>query len=599
MGAKEVYEKLKREKNQDGSKAKKVYAQMMQSKIIDDYNSIIQYNTDLYNKSKSRYYDDEGNYIDKYRSDSEDWKNTTLSLSGAAREKSKNIRSLLDKYGSYYDSDFVSKITSSLDEHEKYSANVVKGAISQHDYFSNLKTEYDYNSDIMNNTSDLEDGMSAERIEKRATAYKANTSRISELNDLIKNFKFENEGSWEWGMSPDSNVPTPKYTVKAKNQAEYDALVAEKERLENANRKYKSHYKENDDAFLKYQGAEDFAEDSQKRDFNNPTIDDVNRYMAENDTVSWSQDKDGNHVDRFGTVLDVVDGSIIHPNADKYTVNDPLGVYLSDVNQIPLDIPSTINDGDFAREYNKAIIEGMSKGWDKLKEEEIGLYYYLLNNTSKETALAYLDGMENILYERMNEDSIEYLENEATPLELVFHNVASVPASILGGGIAFIDDALNLVSGNDIDPSAHFLQDYAQNTRTAISNDLNEWTNNADFLKMSLGDAYQSAMSGVDSFAGALTLGSGYTVLMAMGAASSKAKELYEKGASNEQIAMGGSLSGAAEYVFEKMSIDYFLNNFINAPTKNVGNWILKSLTQGGIELSEEILKEMHSVEPG
>ena len=596
MGAKEVYEKLKREKNQDGSKAKKVYAQMMQSKIIDDYNSIIQYNTDLYNKSKSRYYDDEGNYIDKYRSDSEDWKNTTLSLSGAAREKSKNIRSLLDKYGSYYDSDFVSKITSSLDEHEKYSANVVKGAISQHDYFSNLKTEYDYNSDIMNNTSDLEDGMSAERIEKRATAYKANTSRISELNDLIKNFKFENEGSWEWGMSPDSNVPTPKYTVKAKNQAEYDALVAEKERLENANRKYKSHYKENDDAFLKYQGAEDFAEDSQKRDFNNPTIDDVNRYMAENDTVSWSQDKDGNHVDRFGTVLDVVDGSIIHPNADKYTVNDPLGVYLSDVNQIPLDIPSTINDGDFAREYNKAIIEGMSKGWDKLKEEEIGLYYYLLNNTSKETALAYLDGMENILYERMNEDSIEYLENEATPLELVFHNVASVPASILGGGIAFIDDALNLVSGNDIDPSAHFLQDYAQNTRTAISNDLNEWTNNADFLKMSLGDAYQSAMSGVDSFAGALTLGSGYTVLMAMGAASSKAKELYEKGASNEQIAMGGILSGAAEYVFEKMSIDYFLNNFINAPTKNVGNWILKSLTQGGIELSEEIGTEIANI---
>ena len=196
----------------------------------------------------------------------------------------------------------------------------------------------------------------------------------------------------------------------------------------------------------------------------------------------------------------------------------------------------------------------------------------------------------------MNEDSIEYLENEATPLELVFHNVASVPASILGGGIAFIDDALNLVSGNDIDPSAHFLQDYAQNTRTAISNDLNEWTNNADFLKMSLGDAYQSAMSGVDSFAGALTLGSGYTVLMAMGAASSKAKELYEKGASNEQIAMGGILSGAAEYVFEKMSIDYFLNNFINAPTKNVGNWILKSLTQGGIELSEEIGTEIANI---
>ena len=53
----------------------------------------------------------------------------------------------------------------------------------------------DYNSDIMNNTSDLEDGMSAERIEKRATAYKANTSRISELNDFSQNIIIAGDGA--------------------------------------------------------------------------------------------------------------------------------------------------------------------------------------------------------------------------------------------------------------------------------------------------------------------------------------------------------------------------------------------------------------------
>jgi hypothetical protein len=46
---------------------------------------------------------------------------------------------------------------------------------------------------------------------------------------------------------------------------------------------------------------------------------------------------------------------------------------------------------------------------------------------------------------------------------------------------------------------------------------------------------------------------------MGMGAASSTAKDLYERGASNGQIVAGGILSGAAEMLFEKFSIEYFL----------------------------------------
>ena len=107
MGAREVYERLK-----DGnSKAKKVYAKLQQSKLLEDYDSLFQYNTDFYNQAKTRFYDEDENYVYKYRDDTKDWLSTVESFSSQAKEKSNSIRSFMDEYGMYLDSDFSSKIT--------------------------------------------------------------------------------------------------------------------------------------------------------------------------------------------------------------------------------------------------------------------------------------------------------------------------------------------------------------------------------------------------------------------------------------------------------------------------------------------------------
>jgi hypothetical protein len=226
MGAKDVYEQLKREKQQGNSKAKKVYAQMMQSKIIDEFNSLIKHNSDFYNKTKSRFYDEDDNFIDIYRSDSEDWKNTAVSMSSSAREKSTNIRSLLDEYGSYYDADTVSSMLKTLDEHEKFSTDIVKQAVEQHDYFSEYKDENDYNQKVVIPKNQNEEWASANtealktEIGNLETSYKAYSELKSKRNlrssQLISNYI-------KSGYTRDEAV---KLAAKDKDIIEYDKKLS-------------------------------------------------------------------------------------------------------------------------------------------------------------------------------------------------------------------------------------------------------------------------------------------------------------------------------------------------------------------------------------
>ena len=157
-----------------------------------------------------------------------------------------------------------------------------------------------------------------------------------------------------------------------------------------------------------------------------------------------------------------------------------------------------------------------------------------------------------------------------------------------------MDDAINIAKGNDINPysSAHRWQNFAQAVRQDTASDINKATGNAalPYLGTTFGDVYQALMSGADSLVGAGLGGTTYGILMGMGAASSEAKELYEKGASVGQMAAGGILAGAAEMVFEKVSIDKFVKM---GDTKSMKTFLVNTLKQGGIEASEEMLTEI------
>ena len=62
-------------------------------------------------------------------------------------------------------------------------------------------------------------------LDKAKKASQKNEVRIAELDEAIKNFKFKNQGKWEWTTNPNSNVPMLSYSPKVLNQSEYDALL--------------------------------------------------------------------------------------------------------------------------------------------------------------------------------------------------------------------------------------------------------------------------------------------------------------------------------------------------------------------------------------
>ena len=544
------------------------------SQSVAELEKLVTDTTSAYN---SRYFDKDGNYVSDYRDDYDVAYQDYSAKKSAFDTHKTNVENYLKENGNRLSKEYVTQLTDYLKTASDTFDSMHKVYQGEYDFRTNFKTEYDYNAYLMNNT----EGVDSDSITTRKTAYATNNARIDELNNAIENFKFDNEGKWVWTMNPDTNVPMLKYEVTAKNQSEYDTLVAEKEKLEAEKRVYERGKKVNDDTFTQYSSNEDYATVSQNRDYKYPSIEGVKLIKASEDNQ-----RNSTYPGEY---------SSYEYNPENYAITDPLGTYLNASEEdITWALDNMDTDDEAVRAYVKTISDGDLGGWEYLKPEEVDLYYYMWNRGLKEQAISYLNGMEVELDRRANVAQMESLE-DASALELVFHNVASIPANIFGGGIGLVSDALALMQGNEINPygTGHNIQNYAQNVRGATANDLNEWTNNAEFLSVSLGDAYQSVMSGVDSLVGSAIMGSSYAVIMGMGAASSKAKELYERGASNEQIVIGGLLSGVAEMVFEKISIDYFLENFLKSAAKTPAKAIMQALAQAGIEMSEEMATEI------
>ena len=88
-------------------------------------------------------------------------------------------------------------------------------------------------------------------------------------------------------------------------------------------------------------------------------------------------------------------------------------------------------------------------------------------------------------------------------------------------------------------------------------------------------------MSGADSALGATLFGNGYTTIMGAGAASQRARELWEAGVPDAQIGMGAIASGLIEMATEKYSIEYFTGHFLEGDITGFKDWATKTLIQG------------------
>ena len=227
---------------------------------------------------------------------------------------------------------------------------------------------------------------------------------------------------------------------------------------------------------------------------------------------------------------------------------------------------------------------------------EVDRYYYLMGKQGKDAAMQYLDDLEITLDKRAQDYKNEYTEI-LYGTSNIFGKVGLNAATLLAKPVADISsagaDVLNTLTGkyNPYSPG-HAGTNFVDTTRGVTASDIYTSVNDPVWSPI-LSNTYQSVMSAGDSFIGTVLLGNGYTALMGASAASQKAKELYENGASDTQIGLGAVASGLIEMATEKYSVEYFTEHFLEGDITGFKDWAKKTLIQAMNEGSEEVASEI------
>ena len=478
-----------------------------------------------------------------------------------------------------------------------YLRSLQKGVDNSNKYFSQWEDENAYMKSAQ------------ETREDRQQQYVSNEEKIKELNDFYDqaytietwyNSYRMNPGAWD------------KETVE-ENLAIYDRLKKEFGSLEGLDREISrlgmdnTSYKRGENGYTSkvvddYYGItenEDFMNVSGNRNHDNPTREDLIEYDSLSDSSSWYFDANGVYRDAYGNELKVDEkGNWVNPYAadQKYQVADRLGMFLGTSESDILDATGTSVGSEGA--WASVIKDGVDGSWKELTENEVAIYYYLLNSDGQETADKYLSDMKTELNRRetMKQNQL-YLDayDEANLLEKIALNAATVPAKFVSNIAGSIENTANTLMGNEINPysAAQSGMHFGDTIRGATAEELDKTGLKIPILDFTLGDVYQTAMSRIDSALATGVGGGAGTILLGMGSAQSEAYRLYQAGASMDQIAWGSAAAGAAEVVFEYLSFDKLIHM---KDAKTIGQAIKNALIQGGIEASEEGLTEISNL---
>ena len=491
-----------------------------------------------------------------------------------------------------------------LDAFDKTSSQAIYAFYRNDKFISQFETEDDYLKWDAYSTP-----------EKRKSTYEKNQTRLKELQEERSQLQQTKPGmnpyayggatnpgmpygaSQQGGVAPTSQQQTDTDRRLNEIEKEIASIESEMRMYERGNTDESGFYYGSKvvDDYSKVMSNPNYEKFSSFRNYYNPSRETMQEYDALTDQSGWYRDGYGNLYDSRGVKIDETpdaNGIIQSPLASdsRYTVTDPLGLYLSTSEDERNEAVSLADGVDGS--WEALVRDGYFGNWEKLTEGEVGIYYTLLGTKGKDAAMQYLTDMTTELNRRnMISETERYNQEfaEAGTLERIAMSLATTPAQLLGGATAFLDDVSHTIRGEDINPysAAHELSNYAQTTRKNQAEAWDEATNGAKipFINFTVGDLYQAGMSAVDMGVGSLLGGGAYEVLMGMGSASSEAKRLYEQGASKEQVAWGGALAGAAEMVFEHASIENLIN-LKDADT--LGQFVKNLLIQGGIEASEE-----------
>ena len=261
-----------------------------------------------------------------------------------------------------------------------------------------------------------------------------------------------------------------------------------------------------------------------------------------------------------------------------------------------------INDVDGAREKliakykdGNAATELEQHGYEYMTDDEKSVYNYIYNVEGKDAADKFLKDIAVSLSKRQYDETTAIHKQWADESPLLSAGMtAAAPilnlAGALGSGIETIKEK---VTGTEYNPYSPLRTpgNVASDVTQYIGENIAEKTEGIEAFGINLPELlYSSGVSIANTALGTAILGKGYTAVAGMGAATQRARELKEQGASDEQIFAGATSAGVLEAVFERVGIGNLLKV---KEADTIGKLVKETMKQMGIEASEEVFTEI------
>lgn len=471
-------------------------------------------------------------------------------------------------------------------------------------YASMLKLQQQYNtapSDALRAEMDVLSGMSvAAGSVTRLRENEQNRKRLAEIEAEIAELRKSNEIE---------NTPTNsrrKGLSRGTNDAAIKALLSERNDLQVAVNAYESG-QYNVDKYYKFAGdtgydaytAADVASYVDREQEVNAVIDAFyNNEISAADVDKWAAEKGLQYRYANGSQLNQLKAEYVGSQA----INNPVAFYHAVKDYTAAGRNFMTSD---PRLQNMMAV-GNANHWDLMTDDEVKIQAAAFSGYGESDAAAFMQGMEGVLEKRFQQKQIEDTQKmyasmpawAAIPVGAV-QSLHTVPANLVGGVVAAGGAIVDTLAGKGVDPYSDYygMLNYATGTREAIGGAIAEATEGWEVLGVNVPSfLYNTGMSIADSAVGIATMGSLYSVVASSGAAAQKAKNLYDRGASQSQIVGGALAAGMSEYIFEKFSIDRLLNTAAEGSEHLIRQAVKNMLTQGGVETSEELATELSNI---
>ncbi|MBQ8649143.1 MAG: hypothetical protein IJ470_03645, partial [Clostridia bacterium] len=459
---------------------------------------------------------------------------------------------------------------------------ISKNLLSAKDYYALFKDEEDYNTNKYNIDNQIKyNDYSFEDLQKEISAKQ---KELSSIKDKDSKKTLQREIDWLKNYSTTKSYSTSKeYDGIISNlSSQITSLLGEKNELETRLNGYKRGH-------LEY--TETYKNDKKRLEEIEKELEELN---SSKDTLNISKNKKLREEELYNKYYNLLETDDLNEKLGEYNKFRTAAAkdkekQLTNNHSLTLD---TLNADPYYVADVK-IPENMKNLWYQTTNDEKKLFTYISLTQNKKAALEFLEDISVELSERdsqfWNDLHIQEYKDGNT-WQKIKMNLASVPQSVFGNIASGAEDIVSLVRTGTINPysSGHSIQEMASITRQLTADEIDSKIDN-NFLSSLATSTYQGIMSSADMAVGGLTLGAtGYSASMALGAFSSQARSLYERGESTASIALGATLSALVEFGTEYVGADRFLKTW----SSKTAETFLKNL---GIQLAAEPLEEIAS----